>query len=253
MTLNKANSVENFCVLAEAPDWIVVEKRAGVLCHPTKPNGPYTLWHSLRELLAFEIATGGKISLINRLDRETSGIVLVAKTSWAASYLARAMAAGLLYKEYLAIVMGWPTQDEFEVAQPILRLGNVAFSAVWLKRAVHPHGVPAQTLFRVEKRLVHPAAGKISLVRAIPITGRTHQVRVHLSHAGYPLIGDKLYGTSEDCYLQFIKEGWSAALQSVLHMPRQALHSTQMKVATENLQAEWESALPADMREFLQK
>ncbi|PWU10547.1 MAG: RNA pseudouridine synthase [Verrucomicrobia bacterium] len=258
--LNKPNHSGGFAILAEAGDWIVVNKFAGLLSHPTKPHGPYTLWHGLQQLLAFEIINGGKVALINRLDRETSGIVLVAKTSLAATDLAEAMANGKIHKEYLAIVTGWPAADEFEAALPILRLGEVATSAVWLKRAIHPSGRPAKTLFRVEKRLTHPLAGKISLVRAIPLTGRTHQIRVHLSHLGYPLIGDKLYGVSEQCYLKFIAEGWSSVLQSLLRMERHALHSTRMQIDVLSLQpgsqdfsAAWECGMPSDMRKFLEE
>ncbi len=256
--INKSNHSDGFGILAETAEWIVVDKPAGLLSHPTKPGGPYTLWHGLQDLLAFEMVNGGKIALINRLDRETSGIVLVAKTPPTACYLANAMACGKIYKEYLAIVVGWPSEDQFEVPLPILRLGEVAASAVWLKRAVHPSGISAKTFFRVEKRLVHPLAGKISLVRAMPITGRTHQIRVHLSHLGHPVVGDKLYGISEKCYLQFIAEGWSPALQSLLHMPRHALHSARMRIDTlpvrpglQGLSAAWECAIPPDMDEFL--
>jgi len=255
---NKSNHSDGFDVLVETTEWMVVDKSAGLLSHPTKPEGPYTLWHGLQELLAFEMVNGGKIALINRLDRETSGIVLVAKTYLAARYLAEAMACGKIYKEYLAIVMGWPPEDQFEVFLPILRLGEVAPSAVWLKRAVHPLGLSAKTFFRVEKRLVHPLAGKISLVRAVPVTGRTHQIRVHLSHLGYPVVGDKLYGISEKCYLQFIAEGWSPALQSLLHISRHALHSARMRIDVlptpqefQRLAAAWECAMPSDMNEFL--
>ncbi len=249
---SRTDPSDHFDILAETAEWIAVNKSSGVLSHPTKPGGPQTLWHGLRDLLAFEIVNGGKISLINRLDRETSGVVLVAKTTRIASHLARAMAGGKIHKEYLAIVLGWPAQNEFEVHLPILRLGEVAFSSVWLKRAVHPEGASAKTLFRVEKRLLHPLAGRISLIRAIPLTGRTHQIRVHLAHSGHPVVGDKLYGASETYYLQFIEEGWNPSLQALLYLPRHALHSTSMEVHTGEMHMGWKCGLPADMNQFLQ-
>ena len=80
----RANDRGDFSIVAETADFMVVEKPPFLLVHPTKPGGPPTLWKQLRELLAFEIANGGQVSIVNRLDRETSGLVLVAKTSAAA-------------------------------------------------------------------------------------------------------------------------------------------------------------------------
>ncbi|HEY5792853.1 MAG TPA: pseudouridine synthase, partial [Chthoniobacterales bacterium] len=87
----------NFRVVAETPDLLVVDKPPGLLVHPTKPGGPKTLLDALRELLAYEIENGGQVSIINRLDRETSGLVLIAKNAEAASRCARAMQAGRIH------------------------------------------------------------------------------------------------------------------------------------------------------------
>jgi 23S rRNA pseudouridine1911/1915/1917 synthase len=248
---SKTPPPQSFDILGEGAEWIAVNKPSGLLTHPTKPGGPPTLWHGLRDLLAFEVVNGGKIALINRLDRETSGITLAAKTTHSASRLASAMAGGEIHKKYLAIVLGWPPQDEFKVMLPILRLGEVAPSAVWLKRAIHPAGAPAKTLFYVQKRSLHPLAGKISLVQAVPLTGRTHQIRVHLSHIGYPIVGDKLYGISEKCYLQFIEEGWNPSLEKLLYMPRHALHSAKLEATIKNFSIICECPMPWDMKNFL--
>ena len=78
-TTNKIS--RNFEIVDETDDYAVVDKPPFLLAHPTKPNGPATLWKELRELLAFEVANGGQVSIVNRLDRETSGLVLVAKTT----------------------------------------------------------------------------------------------------------------------------------------------------------------------------
>ena len=85
-----------------------MDKPPFLLVYPTKPGGAPTLWKQLRELLAFEIANGGQVSIVNRLDRETSGLVLVAKTSVAARKFGLLMQRRRLRKEYLAIVWGWP-------------------------------------------------------------------------------------------------------------------------------------------------
>jgi 23S rRNA pseudouridine1911/1915/1917 synthase len=82
------------------------------------------------------------------------------------------------------------------------------------------------------------------LIRAIPQTGRTHQIRVHLASLGYPIVGDKIYGPDEKLYLEFIETGWTAKLERQLLLPRHALHSA--KLAIENGQ-QWTSPPPAEM------
>src|SRR5213079_3456146 len=98
----------DFKIIDETDDYIVVDKPPLLLIHPTKPNGATTLWAELRQLLAFEIASGGQVRFVNRLDRETSGIVLVAKTTAAAREFGLCMHARRVTKEYHAIVCGWP-------------------------------------------------------------------------------------------------------------------------------------------------
>lgn len=240
---------EEFEILGETPDLLAVNKPAGLLVHPTKPDGPRTLWDGLRDLLRYEIANGGQVSLINRLDRETSGIVLVAKSSRAARAAAMAMQEGKIRKSYLAIVCGWPDQ-EFEVVAPIIRLGEVAESNIHLQRAVHPSGAAAHTRFRVLSR-IERAEGRFALVAAEPLTGRTHQIRVHLAHAGHPVVGDKIYGPSPDCYLEFIRTGWTPALAHRLHLSRHALHSTEISLEWNGTSLCWSCGLPSDMSGFL--
>lgn len=243
-----------FKILGETPDLLSVEKPPFLLVHPSKPGDPVTLWDHLKELLAYEIASGGQVSLINRLDRETSGIVLVAKHVAAARACAMAMERGEIGKEYLALVIGWPEKENWSVDQPLLRLGEVEESRVWLKRGVHPKGYPSKTDFRVEKCVTHPRRGPLALVRCWPRTGRTHQIRVHLAYSGNPVVGDKIYGTSvrgEDCYLEFIETGWTPTLEEKLWIPRHALHSCFLSVTLNEMKFQWVSELPRDLREFL--
>jgi 23S rRNA pseudouridine1911/1915/1917 synthase len=263
-----------FTVVDETDDYIVVDKPAFLLTHPTKPDQRTTLWKELRELLAFEIANGGQVSIVNRLDRETSGLVLVAKTAAAARRFGLLMQERRLHKEYLAIVRGCPDWETKIVDAPMDRQGKHQPSAIWLKQMIHPDGAPALTEFRVERRFARstspnfaepspqsspsgrgsrePAGEgvieKFALIRAIPKTGRTHQIRVHLASLGYPVVGDKIYGPDEQLYLEFIETGWTAKLEPELLLPRHALHSAKLTIEDENL---WATELPADLAGFV--
>lgn len=258
-----------------------MDKPPLLLVHPTKPNGAPTLWKQLRELLAFEIANGGQVSIVNRLDRETSGLVLVAKTAAAARDFGLLMQRHQLRKEYAAIVWGWPEWQHKIVEAPLDRQGKHQHSAIWLKQMIHPAGASAQTEFCVERCFtrpaltdlsglrgvsfdphLHPLAGqgeevakqhvrvgekKFALIRAIPRTGRTHQIRVHLSSLGHPIVGDKIYGPNEQLYLRFIETGWTPELQKQLLLPRHALHSAKLAIEGEH---EWTSAFAPDLAKF---
>src|SRR6266571_219741 len=144
-------SIFDFKIIDETEDYLVVDKPPYLLIHPTKPDGPPTLWKELRELLAFEIANGGQVSIVNRLDRETSGLVLVAKTSAAARKFGLLMQEHRLHKEYLAIVLGWPEWETKIVDAPMDRQGKHQPSAIWLKQMIHSQGAPALTEFQVEQ------------------------------------------------------------------------------------------------------
>lgn len=242
---------DRLTVLAESDEWIVVEKPPFLEVHPSKPNGRVTLWDELREILAYEIANGGQVSIINRLDRETSGLTLIAKTRAAARTLHREMEARACEKEYLTIVWGWPAEDEWMVDLPLLRRGRIEPSKIHLMQAVHMTGAPAQTAFRVEQRFLRESSNgdRFALIRAFPLTGRMHQVRVHLAHGGHAVVGDKLYGPDASCYTEFIASGWTAALAERLLLPRHALHSTVLRLPRRDLS--WSSPLPADLADFI--
>ena len=256
----ESSPILGFNVVDETDDYAVVDKPPFLLVHPTKPNGARTLWQGLRELFAFEIANGGQISIVNRLDRETSGLVLVAKTAVAARRFGLLMQRQELKKEYLAIVWGWPEWQRYVVDAPLGRQGKYQESAIWLKQTIHPGGAPAQTEFDVERRFTRGAPlpqratcgralrdEKFSLIRAMPLTGRTHQIRVHLASLGHPIVGDKIYGPDEQLYLRFIEKGWTPELEERLLLSRHALHSAKLAIEGER---EWTSPLPSDLSEF---
>ena len=225
----------------------MVDKPPFLLIHPSKPDGTPTLWAALRELLAFELVNGGQVSIVNRLDRETSGLVLIAKNAATARRFGLAMERHLIEKEYLAIVRGWPEWETTIVDAPLARQGAHGPSAIWLKQAIHEKGAPAVTEFRVENRFVR-RDHKCAVIRAIPRTGRTHQIRVHLAHLGHPLVGDKIYGPNENLYLRFIETGWTDELERQLSLPRHALHSARIRLAGE---FDWQSPLPEDLRKWI--
>ncbi len=249
----------DFSIVAETNDLLVVEKPPFLLIHPTKPGHVRTLWGELKQLLAFEIANGGQVSIVNRLDRETSGLVLVAKNPGSARRFGLLMQEQRIAKEYLAIVWGWPEWKDKSVDAPLLRQGTQIPSAIWLKQMIHPAGAPARTDFRVEHRFTRDAtipnlapripdpASRFSVIRAFPRTGRTHQIRVHLTSLGHPIVGDKIYGPDEKLYLEFIDTGWTPELERRLLLPRHALHSAALQIERGE---GWASDLPPDLAAF---
>jgi 23S rRNA pseudouridine1911/1915/1917 synthase len=244
----RANPAD-FTVVAEGDDFIVVDKPPFLLVHPTKPSNARTLWGDLKQLLAFEIANGGQVSIVNRLDRETSGLVLVAKNSAAARRFGLLMQRQQIAKEYLAIVWGWPDWETTSVDAPLARQGAHLLSPIWLKQMIHPAGASARTDFRVEKRFTRADRQRFAVVRAFPRTGRTHQIRVHLASSGHAIVGDKIYGPDQTLYLEFIQTGWTQNLQRQLLLPRHALHSALLEIEGGD---RWLSPLPGDLATFVE-
>lgn len=238
----------DFAIIDESADWIVVDKPAHLLVHPSKPGNPPTLLDGLEQLLMYELATGGSLSIINRLDRETSGIVLIAKHKQAATELAKAREQKEFTKIYQVIVRGWPQDDEFVIDAPIIRKGEVASSDIYIRQMVHPDGSPSESRFGVVERL-EKNGFRYSILRCHLVTGRTHQIRVHLEHAGVPVLGDKIYGHTGQPYLDFIKRGWTQQLERQLLINRHALHAGELKWRDFS----WKSPLSKDLQEFLKK
>jgi 23S rRNA pseudouridine1911/1915/1917 synthase len=247
----KAKNQVEFQILGETEDFLAVDKPAGLLAHPTKSGGPRTLWDELRGLLGYELAVGGQVSLINRLDRETSGVLLVAKNSQAARSAGIAMQRRGIQKEYVALVFGWPDWHEKVIDGPIIRREEIGRSEIWLERTVDPRGAPAVTRVCVEKRLKLSEERRFAVVRAWPESGRTHQIRVHLSHAGFPILGDKIYARAGRHYLSFIDRGWTDEMEAELWLPRHALHSAKLSLEINARKLGWSSPLPQDLAEFV--
>ncbi len=242
--------VVNFEVMAEAADWIVVCKPAPLIVHPANRKPEPTLLGGLENLLAYEIANGGKLGIITRLDRDTSGLVLVAKTTDAARRFGWIFERREAHKEYLAIVRGWPQADDWECREPIIRAGELAPSDIWVRQAVHPLGRASSTRFHLERRFAR-SEGKFSLVRCFPETGRMHQIRVHLAFSGFPILGDKIYSGDGSEYLEWMEHGWNNDLAERLVLPRHALHAAALALIWDGQSMRWESSPSSDLQAFL--
>ncbi len=246
--------VEEFDILYEDEDVAVVNKSAPLLTHPAQLENEASLWQGLQQLYCYDIAVGNALSLINRLDRETSGIVLVAKRLEAASFLGRAMQQRLMKKSYLAVVHGCPKWYFTSCREGILRMSDVTESEVRVRQCTHAEGKYCHTDFR-RLRTVAAREGRpqLSLISCQPHTGRMHQIRVHLEHLGYPIVGDKIYSTDGQAYLDFIAQGWTEALAQQLILPRHALHASSLEFPhpQDGRIVRVDCPLPADMADLL--
>jgi 23S rRNA pseudouridine1911/1915/1917 synthase len=237
-------------ILSEGEGYVVIDKPAPLKVHPNGPERVSTLYDELCQMFMYELANGGQISIINRLDRETSGVTLVALTTQRAREFGLAMMEHRFRKTYLAMVFGWPSWETYTHRGPILRRGEVESSQIYVKQIVHAKGAACETHFQVLKCFRTHSGQPLALIQAQPVTGRMHQIRVHLSDLGHPLVGDKLYGPDERCYLDFIQTGWTPALQEKLLLPRQALHAARLDLEGFGT---WLSPLPSELAQLLEQ
>lgn len=199
-----------YSVVFENENYLAVNKTGNLPVHPSGIFFRNTLVALLEE------KHGEKFYPVHRIDRETSGAVLFAKNSRAVSAVQGG--AGIMEKEYLAVVRGVFIEPDFSVDMPI---GPARSSLINKKREAYG-GAPEEALTRFNTVCTN---GTLSLVKAQPVTGRLHQIRVHLLHAGYPILGDKIYGSDERIYLEYIKYGITPALIRRSGFSRCALHS----------------------------
>jgi 23S rRNA pseudouridine1911/1915/1917 synthase len=205
----------------------------------------------LEALLACELAGGGRLSILTRLDRETSGLVLVAKHRRAARELSACFEERRVTREYLAIVRGWPRRQAWIESGRIRRAGEVRPGPIWLRQMIHPGGRVCRTRFWL-LRCFTRQEGRFALLRCRPQTGRMHQIRVHLEAAGHPLVGDKIYGTDGAAYLEQRAGGLESATARRLVLPRHALHAARLTLDFGGRKHAWESPLPVDLTGFFE-
>ena len=205
-------------IVREHPQFLIVDKPPGWLVYPTRPDGTFTLIDWLREQLPGEF-----LSLVSRLDRETSGLLLVARGRENASLLGKMQQRREIHKTYLALVHGRPPASGV-IDQPLDRLGKHQPSRIYIRQAVVPGTYPAVTEFKTLGTRTHPEHGEISLVEASPKTGRLHQIRAHFDHLGFPVLNDKIYGKNDDYFIYYIDK----VLLKSNKIGRHCLHSSKL-------------------------
>jgi 23S rRNA pseudouridine1911/1915/1917 synthase len=221
----------------EDRDVIVVDKPAGLVVHPGAGNPAGTLQNAL---LAHDrkLAKLPRAGIVHRLDKDTTGLLIVARSESARTTLAEALAARSIHREYQAVCVGVMTAGG-KVDAPIDR-----HPVDRLRMAVRASGREAITHYRVIERF-----RRHTWVRVMLETGRTHQIRLHLSHAGYPIVGDPVYGRR-----LVIPRGATAEFAEMLRgFRRQALHAAKLSFPhpRDGRMIEVESKLPADIRALI--
>jgi len=243
----------DFSVLYKDSALLVVEKPGDLPCHPGGRYFKNTLWWLLRESCCRE---DEYLSLVNRIDRESSGIVLAARSRWAAGEMGRQFQKKMVFKRYLALVEGRFPPGTRKVEG---RLAPDLNSAVRKRRAFLPlastHGhSPDGEICATTFRSMAFSNG-VSLVEALPHTGRLHQIRATLFAMGFPLVGDKIYGPDEGCFLRFIDKGITLEDEKLLRLSRQALHAAELRIRhpASGSPLRFHSEIPRDMAGLLEE
>ena len=221
---------------------IVVSKPVDLIIHPGGATKTGTLVNGLLHRYP-ELAVVGRADrpgIVHRLDRDTSGVMVVARTNEAAQSLVRQFKAKTVQKEYAALVWGVPPFDSDWIDLPIGPRKNKPH----LRQVVREGGQPASTFYEVRERL-----GVASHLAAYPRTGRTHQIRVHLDHIGFPILGDGQYGGQKRVQYERWCTAREKAGQAAPTLSRQALHARKLTFEhpLSGEQVTFEAPLPEDM------
>jgi 23S rRNA pseudouridine955/2504/2580 synthase/23S rRNA pseudouridine1911/1915/1917 synthase len=222
-------------------DFIILNKPSGVLSIPDRFDHELL---SLKKLLEDQY---GKIYVVHRLDRDTSGIILFARNEASHQYFSHVFEHREVEKVYTGIVHGKPAMAKGTISQPIAE--NPARHG---KMMVHAKGKPSVTHYKVIEDLPH-----FSVVEFNIETGRTHQIRVHCQHIGHPIIGDELYGSADPILLSSFKKKFKLAKTELEERPilsRLALHASRLTFSDQQgKELVFEAPLAKDMRAFIQQ
>jgi 23S rRNA pseudouridine1911/1915/1917 synthase len=233
-----------FRVLHDDGALLVVDKPAGLPVHPTARY----LAHTFTALVRARFPER-KIDPAHRIDRETSGLLACGGSPQHTAALKRSFARGRVRKAYLAVVEGAPREDAFEVDAPLALTGA---SKVRVRMHVAPEGLPSRTRFEVLGRRRTADGVSVALIACHPETGRQHQIRAHLRHAGLPMVGDKIYGPDEAIFDRFSRRELTEEDRVRLRLDRQALHSWRLELPHPLTREPvlLEAPLAPDIREF---
>lgn len=197
-------------------DWLIVlDKPPGTVVHPTYKNWSGTLLNAV--LWHVRDRPGAQPGILTRLDKDTSGLVVMALSPAVHAAMQRDGSAGRLQKEYLAIVRGTPDPRSGTISRPLAR--DIADRR---RVVVSPDGARCETRYEVVSSLADDA----SLVRCEPITGRTHQIRVHLASSGWPILGDAVYGEPSARIARQALHAWRVSLPHPVTRTPIALEAT---------------------------
>lgn len=222
-------------ILFEDERLIAFDKPAGLLVHP---SGQRWTWALIG--LARQARPGVRLDLVHRLDRETSGVVVLTKDLEANATLKKAFQEHRVRKTYHALSIGVIPWDRQDLDGP---LGSRLDSEIRIRQAVREGGMPARTEVRVLQRLAAH-----TLVACHPQSGRTHQIRAHLEHLGFPILGDKLYGHEDAVFLRLLEAGADEFVRAATGFPRHALHAARLDLPHPDGRAlRIQAPLPADM------
>ncbi len=238
-------------IVYEDDDLAVINKPAGMMVHAgagatDDARNRGTLVNALLHHFAALSAVGGEMrpGIVHRLDKETSGLIVVAKNDEAHRKLAEQFARREVKKTYLALVHGWPKKDRGTIAASISR-DRVRRTRMTTRQA---GGREAISHYTVVRRIESPF-GKLTLVEVKIDTGRTHQIRVHMASLGHPVVGDKLYGAPAELKAGRGKRGDTQAIS----LPRNFLHAAQLELTHPKTgqRIALKSQLPPELQAFL--
>ena len=229
--------------MLEHPDFYLIDKPPMWLTHQTRGRHDVP---SVLEFMRHELGEPG-LAPPHRLDRETSGAQLLSRDQEAAREFFWLFKEHRLEKTYLCLVHGQPGWQEATIDAPLGFVGLSDSNAVQIRQGVMEGGRSARTRFVCLGTRFHPLHGPLSLLEAQPQSGRLHQIRAHLSFAGLPMVGDKIYGRDPSAFVNFVADELTDQQRRALILERQALHAWRLEFEWSGARMRLEVPLAADI------